>query len=242
MTICFISHASEDRHFVEAELLGLLEALGITPWYSRHHIPAAGEWEQRILKALEVSTWFLVVASRNSAASAWVRHELHLAMTNLPGRVIPLLLEDTPLDALHLKLKNVQLIDFRESKDNGRNALIRLLRHDGGRQRALEGEWHGTANQPHSGYGPVEMEAKLSLMFVGSVLRGTFGVIFPRLDGQVQMEFDATCDMFYDRFIQMNYQSRDPGAVQFGAIVLHIDDIGKNLTGSYVVATAHCPK
>jgi hypothetical protein len=234
MTICFISHASEDRHFVEGELLGLLEALGVTPWYSRQHITAAEEWEQRIRKALEVSTWFVVVASRNSAASPWVRHELHWAMTNLRGRVIPVLLEDTPLDDLHVQLKSVQLIDFRDSKDKGRNAVIRLLRHHGGRQVTLEGEWRGVANQPLSAYGPVQMEAKLSFMFVGSVLRGTFGVAFPTPDGPIPMDFDAACDMFYDRFIQLNYRSRDPSMVQFGAIVLDIDDMGKTVRGSYV--------
>ena len=31
MSVCFISHATADRHFVENELIGFLKAIGIEP-------------------------------------------------------------------------------------------------------------------------------------------------------------------------------------------------------------------
>jgi hypothetical protein len=234
MTTCFISHTTKDRKFVEGELLGLLEALNIEPWYSRQDISAASEWEPEIRKALEASSWFLVVVSPSSAASYWVRREVAWAMANLHGRIIPVLLEDTQLDDLHVELNHIQLLDFRRNKNSGRNELIRLVLQHSMRQSALEGEWRGVANQPHSPFGPARMEVKLTLKFVGRVLRGTFHIVVQPPARQVQLDFYAACDMFFERFIQLNYRSKDTAMLQFGAIVLEMDDTGNTLKGSYV--------
>jgi hypothetical protein len=77
------------------------------------------------------------------------------------------------------------------------------------------------------------MKAELSLTFLGSRLRGTFYTLFPTPGGITRMEFDATCDIHYDRFVQLNYRSKASGKVQFGAIVLEIEDTGKAMKGSY---------
>jgi hypothetical protein len=48
------------------------------------------------------------------------------------------------------------------------------------------------------------------------------------------MDFDTAYDMCFERFIQLNYRSRDAGMLQFGAIVLDMDDAGKTIRGSYI--------
>jgi hypothetical protein len=48
------------------------------------------------------------------------------------------------------------------------------------------------------------------------------------------MDFEAAYDMFFERFMQSNYRSRDAGMLQFGTIVLDMDDIGETIRGSYI--------
>jgi hypothetical protein len=46
----FVSHSSEDRTFVENDLLPSFEAAGITAWYSANDVLTAEEWERSILQ------------------------------------------------------------------------------------------------------------------------------------------------------------------------------------------------
>src|SRR5205823_2589682 len=112
MAKVFISHSSEDRVFVETELLSLLRNNQIDTWYSQEDIHTADQWEQSIRKGLEDSDWFLVVMSPRSATSPWVRREVHWAIEERPNRVVPVLLETCDPKDWHLGLRELQYVDF----------------------------------------------------------------------------------------------------------------------------------
>lgn len=235
---CFISHSSEDRGFVEEKLLGLLQALSVTPWYSKWHIATASDWEQAIGIALHNSNWFLVVVSTKSVRAPWVKREVDWAMEHLPGRVIPILTESIPLNELHASLERVQYVDFRNESSDGVNQLVNYFVSSeylpNRRQSAFQGEWIGFAIQDHSINGPkIRIEVRLSLRLNVNHLSGTFEIVVPTPTDSEAMTFNADCETFYERFIQVNYRSTEKEMVQFGAILLEIDDAGRVMKGRY---------
>jgi len=145
----FISHAVQDFPFVKEELFGLCRALDLTIWFSEQEIDSADQWERTIKDALEASDWFILVMSRRSAASEWVRNELHWALSHMPDAVIPLLIEECPIEEFHIALPRVQHIDFRTNPRAARERLIskvvkanRLASdYTPGRKAALIGAW-----------------------------------------------------------------------------------------------------
>ena len=120
----FVSHSSRDRRFVEQEITPLLTRHGLQPWYSREQIKTAEEWEQRVLRGLEECEWFLVILSPSAVASDWVRREVTWAMTNRPGRLVPLLLRTSDFQALHQHLSAIQYVDYRRRLGAARARLL----------------------------------------------------------------------------------------------------------------------
>ncbi len=127
MAKVFVSHATADRDFVRKEILGLLRAIGLSPWYSEDDITTASHWERAILHGLEKSDWFVIVLSSRSAQSEWVKDELNWAIDHRPGRIVPILIEECDLNAFHLRLSRIQHIDFRRDERAGREGLIKVL-------------------------------------------------------------------------------------------------------------------
>lgn len=124
MTSVFISHSSNDRAFVETELVPFLHSYEIESWFSSGSIRTSDEWEREIRKALLNCQWFLVVISPDSVASDWVQTEVHWAIKNRRNKIIPLLLRDCDPDNLHLKLARIQFVDFREGVQSGFPSLL----------------------------------------------------------------------------------------------------------------------
>ncbi len=116
----FISHSSKDRSLVEQELLPLFRDDDIEPWYSRDDIKTAEEWEDAIKVALDSCDWFLVVVSPNSVASRWVKTETRWAVANREGRTIPVLLRDSDMRALSLKLPEINYVDYRGDRGSAK--------------------------------------------------------------------------------------------------------------------------
>lgn len=126
----FISHSSADRPFVESELLPALHRRGFETWYSKHDIPGASQWESEIKGALKASRWFIVVVSPPALCSDWVQAEVHWALENMKGRVIPLLVENCDLTDLHLKLIRLQHVDYRGNRTLARIQLLAVLEEE----------------------------------------------------------------------------------------------------------------
>ena len=122
----FISHASNDRDFVEREIIAPLEQHGIRTWYSKDKIKTATLWEKTIREGLNTCDWFLVAVTPNALASDWVQAEVQWALDHRKGRVVPVLCADCNPEDLHLKLLLIQRIDFRHDIETERKKLLAL--------------------------------------------------------------------------------------------------------------------
>lgn len=120
----FISHSSQDRDFVETRLRPLLHRHGLDTWYSKEDIRSAARWEKCILEGLKACDWFLVVVSENSINSPWVQTEVDWALEHREGRVVPVVIQRCDPTELHLKLRQIQRVDFHK---DGESAVRRLL-------------------------------------------------------------------------------------------------------------------
>ncbi len=241
----FISHATEDRDFVESQILDLLNALDIKYWYSKDDIITSALWERSIKKALESCDGFLLIMSPNSAVSEWVKDELNWAIENKPGRVIPILYKKSRLEDFHIRLPRIQYADFSENSNSGPNKLIRLLNNiefeANSRVNAIEGTWKGKFTQPQFGLDKLT-EFPITIVIQISHKReftGTIAVIAP--DGQ-DVEFTLTGGFLYDRFCQFSYFAIDPGRVQFGTIIMELDEIGSLMSGNWIGYGAYSKK
>ena len=121
----FLSHSTNDRAFVERQLVPLFDGENIDVWYAPDDIHTADEWERRIVQGLETCDWFLVVMSPNAVTSEWVKAEVHWAMENRTHKVVPVMIAPcNPID-LHLKLPRIQYVDFLGSGDEAKEKLLK---------------------------------------------------------------------------------------------------------------------
>ncbi len=143
MQHAFISYASGDRRFVQAEIVDLLKELGLKPWFAPEDIRSGEFWEDSILKGLRSSDWFVVIISTRSAASSWVRREVEWALENLPSRIIPIVIDGCKSDAIDKRMRSIQHLDYGANKVKAIQKLAgRLVKAAyQGLQRELDGRW-----------------------------------------------------------------------------------------------------
>lgn len=120
----FISHSSKDREFVEREIVEFLEGQGIRTWYSKVSIQSASEWERTLLNGLETSEWVLVVISENSIQSDWVKDEVHWAIDERPGKLIPVVIDTSDPRQLHIRLTRLQVVEFSSPSADSRQRIL----------------------------------------------------------------------------------------------------------------------
>lgn len=123
----FISHSTQDRAFVEREIIPLLHDQKIQTWYSPQSIQTADEWERSIRKGLEGCGWFLVVMSPHAAKSEWVRAEVFWAINKRRGRIVPVFHETCDPTDFHLMLFQIQGVDFRRDPKEAKRKLIAVF-------------------------------------------------------------------------------------------------------------------
>jgi serine/threonine protein kinase len=66
----------------------------------------------------------VVALSPRALESHWVRAEVHWAVDRRQGRIVPILLDACDPTALHLKLSQIQYVDFTTPSDNARRKLL----------------------------------------------------------------------------------------------------------------------
>jgi hypothetical protein len=123
-TTVFVSHATQDRRWVDREIIRLLKTHGIAPWYSTESISTASQWEREILRGMESCDWFLLVVSPRATTSEWVKDELNWAVYHRPTRIVPVIMEQCDLRAFHIRLPRIQHIDFSSDIEIGRSRLV----------------------------------------------------------------------------------------------------------------------
>jgi hypothetical protein len=122
----FISHASADREFVEKEIIAVLHQHGIQTWYSPLNITGSMQWRDEIAKAVKNCDDFLIVLSKKSVKSEWVKTEIGLAF-EYKRRIIPVQLHKldfVKLVELDPRLPQIQYIDYRRDVEKARQKLL----------------------------------------------------------------------------------------------------------------------
>jgi hypothetical protein len=126
MSKVFISHSSADRK-VAYTFHGLIEALGYEVWLDAKSIALTQEWHPSLVAGLEGADWLLVLVSRHSAKSDWVKRETRWAVKHLPSRVIPIVLDDAKPRSVAAGLEKVQYADYGSDQQQAMNQLVKTL-------------------------------------------------------------------------------------------------------------------
>jgi len=128
----FVSYSRANTDFVTqmvADLRAICEDIDI--WLDTLSILPGGSIISNIEKAIRISDYFLIVLSRKSVASTWVREELDAAIVKQIESegtfIIPLLLEDCTIPPL---LAAKRYINFTGSYNEGIQELTRFLNHE----------------------------------------------------------------------------------------------------------------
>jgi hypothetical protein len=105
MADVFISYASEDRETAR-KLAGVLESYGYSVWWDRK-IVAGQSFDQVIERELEAAGAAVVLWSKSSVASEWVKNEAAVAAER--GVLVPVLIENVKLP---LEFRRRQTVDL----------------------------------------------------------------------------------------------------------------------------------
>lgn len=88
----------------------ILRARHVRVWYSPTNIVGAQQWHDAIGAALARCDWFVVILSRASVASPWVKHELlyALSLRRYRGHIVPILYRPCNWRALSWTLNSIE--------------------------------------------------------------------------------------------------------------------------------------
>lgn len=127
MGTVFISHSSDDAYFVNL-LEAVLTYSGVSVWCSSSGITPGLAYERKINAALETAETLIVVISRNSANSAWVKHECRVFLEqHRDSRVIPTHLDATKATEINVGLEQFHNIDFSKCMLTGFTKLLKAF-------------------------------------------------------------------------------------------------------------------
>ena len=123
----FICHASEDKPFVRV-LARDLKAYGVPVWFDEWALKVGDSLTEKIQEGIQSSGWLLVILSKKSVRSGWVRRELSsglaLELEKKSVYVLPVLKESCQIP---LFLKDKLYADFRKPYRVGLELLLRRL-------------------------------------------------------------------------------------------------------------------
>jgi hypothetical protein len=123
----FISYSRADRAAI-GDILSNAEKCSLKPWIDTRKIPAGAAFDQSILDGLMRCQAFLLIMTPRSAKSEYVKDELHWALSNREGRVIPVMLKKCDPAAFHLRMSRIQYVDLTPRNKAGKGDLLRALR------------------------------------------------------------------------------------------------------------------
>jgi TIR domain len=128
MSSVFLSYARSDADMAD-RIAADLKAEGINVWLDRDRLRPGESWAEQIESAISKADFLLVLISRASLDSKWVRTEYQAAFRSAREtggtRVIPVLLEN--VSELPPFLAQIQYADFSKSYYAGIRSLLRAL-------------------------------------------------------------------------------------------------------------------
>jgi hypothetical protein len=125
----FISHTAADKPFVR-RLAARLEKSQFHVWLDEHDLIAGDPLPESIGKALQAAKVILVVVSKASVASKWLRYELNIATERMikgDCRVIPIVIDETLLPA---EVRGLLYADCRKGLAAGMPSILTALKHE----------------------------------------------------------------------------------------------------------------
>jgi len=132
----FLSHAHQDREFVDGLYRWLGEVAGFEIWYDAKKLPAGTPIATGLQRGIEQSRGILLVASPEAVSRGWVQHEVNVALDehaqSSDFRVIALRMADANVAEL---VRGISWIDLNGSAFTGETgaAIIRAF-HPGDRR------------------------------------------------------------------------------------------------------------
>jgi len=137
MSDIFISYAREDESRVN-DLARELERLGWSVWYDRN-IGTSAEFDEKIEQELDSALCVVVVWSRSSVSSRWVRAEAGAADDQ--GKLIPITFEPDVLPPLRFRQLNVAKLSstsLENPTEQARSLLAEISSATGKSPRGLD--------------------------------------------------------------------------------------------------------
>jgi hypothetical protein len=135
--VAFISHSSKDKPFVR-QLAADLVASGVQVWLDEQRIRVGDSIPERVAQGVAESDFFLVVVSKASIQSEWVKKELNQALVHEIEKrrvtVMPVLLDSVEIPA---SIKAKKYANFTESYATGLGELVLSIKSQ---EVALNGE------------------------------------------------------------------------------------------------------
>lgn len=124
----FISYSHADRKFID-QLVDKLQASGVAVWIDKWMIKVGDSITQRIDEGIGSSDFLIVVLSRASLKSKWVREELNAAtIRNVEEEkhafVLPILLEECEIPLL---LQHRKYADFTDDPEQAFQELLEVI-------------------------------------------------------------------------------------------------------------------
>lgn len=140
----FVSHSSADKPFVR-RLVDDLSKLGLDNiWYDERVIDVGDSIPQEIEKGLSGSDYVIVILSKNSAQSRWVKLELDASYMSPETLILPVLIDDCEIPAL---LKARKYADFRTNYEKAFYELSQTLADEQLQLPAVEMEGNDPLSQ-----------------------------------------------------------------------------------------------
>jgi hypothetical protein len=124
MNSVFISYSSKDRAFA-TRLASDLKAKGLRVWFDQWELKVGDSLISKISSGVSSNDYLVVVLSKSSIASEWVRKELNAALmrelTEKRVVVLPVLIENCQIPPF---LSDKVYADFRGDYISGLNRLL----------------------------------------------------------------------------------------------------------------------
>jgi hypothetical protein len=132
----FLSHNKADKDIART-LAALLVADGVDVWFDEWSIAAGDSIVEEINEGLRHCTHFVILWSKNASGSNWVRRELasilSKAIASKSPRVVPVVLDDTPIPELLADIKYISL-----KGDDARAGLLDVAKQLTGKEQLAD--------------------------------------------------------------------------------------------------------
>ena len=152
MADIFISYSGEDKTNVKV-IAELLEQQGWSDWWDRQ-IPIGQQYDTVIEEELAKADCVLVIWTKRSVASEWVKNEANEAAQL--GKLVPVLLENVPLPLAFKRTETAMLTGWKGESDHPElsllfNAISQTIEKNKSLLHYRKGCWIFICNSTYSG-------------------------------------------------------------------------------------------